>query len=38
MQQKPDKFFFVFDIIASELLLLNCRYEEQDSFHRQLMC
>ena len=38
MQQKPYKKFFFFDIIESELVLLNCPYEEQNSFHRQPMC
>ena len=28
---------FVYAIIASELLSLNCSYEEQDTFHRQPM-
>ena len=29
---------FVSDIISSELVSLNSRYEEQDTFHRQPMC
>ena len=35
MQQKIEKKFFVSEIIASELVSLNCPYEEQDTFHRQ---
>ena len=27
-----------YEIIASELVSLNCLYEEQDTFHRQPMC
>ena len=38
MQQKTEKTFFVSEIIASELVSLNCLYEEQDTFHRQPMC
>ena len=38
MQQKNEKIFFVSEIIASELVSLNCPYEEQDTFHRQPMC
>ena len=38
MQQKIQKKFFVSEIIASELVSLNCPYEEQDTFHRQPMC
>ena len=30
--------FFFYQIIASELLSLNCFYEEQNTFHRQPMC
>ena len=38
MQQKIEKKFFVSEIIASELVSLNCPYEEQHTFHRQPMC
>ena len=38
MQQKTEKTFFVSEIIASELVSLNCLYEEQDTFHPQPMC
>ena len=36
MQQKTDKKFFVSVIIQSELVLLNCPYEEQDTFHQDV--
>ena len=38
MQQKIEKMFFVSQIIASELVSLNCHYEEQDTFYRPPMC
>ena len=38
MQQKIEKKFFVSEIIASELVSLNCPYDEQDTFHRQSVC
>ena len=38
MQQKIEKKFFVSQIIASELVSLNCHYEEQDTFRPQPMC
>ena len=38
MQQRIQKKFFVSEIIASELVSLNCLYEDQDAFHRQPMC
>ena len=38
MQQKNEKIFFVSEIIASELVSLNCPYEEQDTFHWQPIC
>ena len=38
MHQKNMKKLFVSEIIASELVSLNSPYEEQDTFHRQLMC
>ena len=34
MQQKIEKKFFLCDIIASEVVMLNCPYEEQDDFQR----
>ena len=33
MKQKIEKNFFVSKIIASELVSLNCLYQEQDTFH-----
>ena len=38
MQKKTKKKFLVSEIIAYELVSLNCSYEEQDSFHWQSMC
>ena len=38
MEQKTENFFFLSEIIPSELVLLNCRYQEQDTFHPQPMC
>ena len=38
MQQKNDKKIFVSQINASELVSLNCPYEEKYTFHRQPMC
>ena len=38
MQQKAQKNIFVSEIIASELVSLNCHYEGQDTFLRQPMC
>ena len=38
MEQKTGKIFFVSEIIASELVSLNCAYEEEDTFQRQPMC
>ena len=38
MQQKNAKKVLVSEIIASELVSLNCLYKEQDTFHRQPMC
>ena len=38
MQQKIEKIFSLPEMIASELVSLNCPYEEQDNFHRQPMC
>ena len=34
MQQKIKQKFFVSEIIASGLVLLNCLYYEQDTFHQ----
>ena len=38
MQQKIEKKIFVSEIIESELVPLNCRYEEQDTFYQETMC
>ena len=38
MQQKAEKSFFYSEIIASQLVSLNCPYEEQETSHRQPMC
>ena len=37
-QQKIDKNLFVFEIIASELVALNCLYSEENTCHQQSMC
>ena len=38
MQQEIEKKFFFSEIMASELVSLNCLYQEQDTFHQQPMC
>ena len=38
MQEKIEKKLLVFEIIASELVALNCLYEEENTCHRQSMC
>ena len=38
MHKKIRKKFFVFEIIASDLVALNCLYEAYNAFHRQSMC
>ena len=38
MQQKNEKKFRASQITASELLSLNCPYEELDTFHRHSVC
>ena len=38
MQEKIDKKVFVFKIIASELVALNCLYEQEITCHQQSMC
>ena len=37
MQQKTEKNFFVSETTASELVSINCPYDEQDTFYRQQM-
>ena len=34
MQPKAEETFFLSEKIASELVSLNCPYNEQDTFHR----
>ena len=38
MQKKYRKKLFVFEIIASELVALNCLYSEENTCHQQSMC
>ena len=38
MQEKIEEKFFVFEIIASELVALNCLYLEENTCHQQSMC
>ena len=38
MQRKIEKEFFVFEIIVSKLVALNCLYKEQNTCHWQSMC
>ena len=37
MQEKIEKKFFVFEIIESELVALNCLYSEENACHQQSM-
>ena len=38
MQQQNEKKFFVLEIIASELIALNCLYSEENTSYRQAVC
>ena len=38
MQKKIQKKFFVFDIIASELVVLNCLYQADNACHWLSIC
>ena len=38
MKKKIQKKFFVFEIITSELVALNCLYQEQNTCHRDSVC
>ena len=38
MQKNNQKKGFVFEIKASELVALNCLYQEKNTCHRQLVC
>ena len=37
-KKKIEKMFFVFEIIASELVALNCLYQGDNACHGQSMC
>ena len=38
MQGNIGEMFFVFEIIVSELVALNCLYLEENTCHQQSMC
>ena len=38
MMNKIEKNFFVFEIIASDFVALNCLYQEENTCHRHLVC
>ena len=38
MQEKIQKKIFVSEIIASEIVPLNCLYKEENTCHQQSMC
>ena len=38
MKKKIEKKFFVFEIITSEFVALNCLYQEQNTSHRHSVC
>ena len=38
MKKKIQKMFFVFEIIKSEFVALNCLYQEQNTCHRDSVC
>ena len=38
MEEKIQKKLFVFEIIASELVALNCLCKKEDTGHQQSMC
>ena len=38
MKKKIQKKFFVFEIITSEFVALNCLYQEQNTCHRDSVC
>ena len=38
MQMKIQKKLFAFEIIAPELVALNCLYSEENTSHQQSMC
>ena len=38
MKKKIQKMFFVFEIITSEFVALNCLYQEQKTYHWHSVC
>ena len=38
MKKKIWKMFFIFEIITSEFVALNCLYQEENACHRHLVC
>ena len=38
MKKKIDKKFFVFEIITSDFVALNCLYQEENTCHRISVC
>ena len=38
MKKENQKKFFVFEIITSEFVALNCLYQEQNTCHRDSVC
>ena len=38
MENKIEKKLFVFEMISSELVALNCLYSEENTPHQQSMC
>ena len=38
MNQKTEKKFFVFEIIASEFVAFNCLYQKEITCHRHSVC
>ena len=38
MEKKIEKKLFIFEIIASELVALNCVYYEENTSYQQSMC
>ena len=38
MKKKIERKFFVFEIIPSESVALNCLYHEENTWHRKSVC
>ena len=38
MKKKIEKYFVIFEIIASEFVALNCLYQEENTCHRHSVC